>query len=144
MNEALGRLRRRAPPTANLDDFTESGPDRMSNVVPLAGHGPVPEQAAAHAEIRRLIEHAVDRLPQSFRTVFVLRAVEQQSVEEVASLLAIPEATVKTRFHRAKRLLRLALADLVAAGVSEAFPFLGARCDRIITRVLARLPPRPG
>jgi RNA polymerase sigma-70 factor, ECF subfamily len=143
MNEAFGRLRRRTPATEPLEDHAELGPAAMSNVLPLPGLGPLPEQAAADAETARIIERAVDRLPQPFRTVFMLRAIEQLSVEEVATLLEIPEATVKTRYHRARRLLRLALDDLVSTGLEGAFAFLGSRCDRIVARVLARLPARP-
>jgi RNA polymerase sigma-70 factor (ECF subfamily) len=99
-----------------------------------------PERAASRAQTRRLIEASIDRLPESFRTVFVLRAVEEFSVEEAALALAIPPATVRTRYFRARALLREALAREVDACMEDAFAFAGDRCDRIVSGVLARLP----
>ena len=131
-NEALGRLRRRRP-TVDLA--------QAENVVALPSVGAVinPENVAARREIRRVIERAVDALPANFRTVFMLRAVEQMSIDETASLLGIPAETVKTRFHRANRQLRQALSDEFASILDDAFPFAGARCDALMGRVLARL-----
>jgi len=84
------------------------------------------------------MEARIDHLPEVFRTVFVLRAVEDMSVEEVAQALDIPEATVRTRFFRARSLLRESLAQEMDASLSEAFSFDGARCDRIVANVMAR------
>ena len=103
------------------------------------GTGTSPEHAAARREIRRLIEHAVDALPSSFRAVFMLRAVEQMSIEETAAYLGIPKETVKTRFHRANRLLRQALSEQLASIWDDAFPFAGTRCDRLVAHVVRRL-----
>jgi RNA polymerase sigma-70 factor (ECF subfamily) len=90
-------------------------------------------------ELRLLIEHQIDKLPEAFRGVFVLRAIEGLSVEETADLLSIPAATVRTRFFRARSLLREALAQEVDIALDGAFAFAGARCDRIVAAVLARL-----
>jgi RNA polymerase sigma-70 factor, ECF subfamily len=98
-----------------------------------------PEALAANAELRRLLERAIHRLPEQFRTAFVLREVEGLSVEETAEYLSIPPATVKTRDHRARNLLRGYLSENIDATIPQTFPFLGARCDRIVERVLARL-----
>ena len=97
-----------------------------------------PERQAARAETRRLIEAKIDALPDLFRTVFVLRAVEEMTVEEVAAALAIPDATVRTRFFRARALLRESMSREVDLALEEAFSFAGERCDRITERVLAR------
>lgn len=131
-NEALGRMRRRRP-TVDLA--------QAENVVALPGVSAMinPENVAARREIRHIIERAVDALPANFRTVFMLRAVEQMSIDETASLLGIPAETVKTRFHRANRQLRQALSDEFASILDDAFPFAGARCDALMGRVLARL-----
>ena len=131
-NEALGRLRRRRP-TVDLA--------QAENVVALPGVGATlnPENVAARREIRRVIEHAVDALPANFRIVFMLRAVEQMSIDETASLLGIPAETVKTRFHRANRQLRQALSAEFASILDDAFPSAGARCDALLGRVLTRL-----
>lgn len=98
-----------------------------------------PEHAAMRAETRQLIEDKINRLPDAFRTVFVLRAIEEMSVTETAVCLSIPEATVRTRYFRAKSLLREALAREIDCCIGEAFSFAGDRCDRIVAGVLRRL-----
>jgi RNA polymerase sigma-70 factor (ECF subfamily) len=90
------------------------------------------------AEVRRLMEARIDMLPDAFRTVFMLRAVEEMSVEEVSAALGIPEATVRTRFFRARGLLREGLSRDVDLAIGDAFSFDGVRCDRIVAAVLAR------
>jgi RNA polymerase sigma-70 factor (ECF subfamily) len=98
-----------------------------------------PERAVLRAETRRLIEDKINRLPDAFRTVFVLRAIEEMSVDETAICLGIPEATVRTRYFRAKGLLREALAREIDFCLGEAFSFAGDRCDRIVAGVLRQL-----
>lgn len=98
-----------------------------------------PERAALRAETRRLIEDTINRLPDAFRTVFVMRAIEEMSVAETAICLDIPEATVRTRYFRAKSLLREALAREIDFSLGEAFSFAGARCDHIVAGVLHQL-----
>ena len=75
----------------------------------------------------------------SVRTVFMLRAVQELNVSETAAMLALPEATVRTRFFRARSLLREGLSRDLDLALGEAFSFDGARCDRIVAQVLARL-----
>jgi len=77
----------------------------------------------------------VDELPPSFRAVFMLRAVEQMSITETASCLGIPGETVKTRFHRANKLLRQVLTAQFGAIFDDVYPFLGSRCDRVVATV---------
>lgn len=138
-NEALGRLRRGKRLVA-LDDAPPDAAE-TSNVVPLGSALPAdPERLAANGELRQLIERAVGELPDDFRAVFMLRAVEGLSVAETAAHLDLEQATVKTRFHRARTRLRAALGDEIEALMPEAFKFAGARCDRIVAGVLARLP----
>ena len=98
-----------------------------------------PDNVALRREMRHLIEARIDALPDTYRVVFVLRAVEELSVEETAESLGIPESTVRTRFFRARSLLRESLAQDVDRAYVDAFGFAGERCDRIITNVLARL-----
>ena len=90
--------------------------------------------------MRRMLEEAVDELPEAFRLVFVMREIEECSVEDTAASLGLRPETVKTRLHRARRLLRSALSDQLASTMTDAFPFLGARCERMTAAVLARLP----
>jgi RNA polymerase sigma-70 factor (ECF subfamily) len=137
MNEALRRLRRRRP-TADLDGLADSmAVDHAHATTPPAAANP--EHAAARREIRRIVEQAIDALAPPFRVVFVMRAIEQMSVEETAAQLGIPAATVKTRLHRAKQQLREALGSQFADVFDGIFPFAGARCERLQQAVLARL-----
>ena len=106
---------------------------------PMSPAPPGPESEAGRAQIRAILERAVDALPEPFRLVFVLREIEGLSTEEAATLLAIRPETAKTRLHRARRLLRQALDAQVADALVGAYPFLGPRCARITEAVLARL-----
>ena len=140
VNESIGRTRTRSrrAEVIQLDSAQEQIPDSIEvdmNESPVEQ----PEQAVLRAETRRLIEAGIDRLPNAFRTVFVLRAVEELSVEETAVCLGIPTATVRSRFFRARGLLREALAREIDVSLEGAFAFAGDRCDRIVAGVLAQL-----
>lgn len=138
LNECLARRRRGA---------------RRENVFPISGAedlgidldeladpaGERPEAMAMRTELRALLEAKLDALPFDLRTVFVMRSVEDMSVEEVARCLDMPEATVRSRHFRARALLREALARELDAVEGDAFGFDGDRCDRIVAEVLARL-----
>lgn len=139
LNEALGRQRRRRPTVelATLDAAHRN--DAHIIQFPLMTSNSDPESAAARHEIGRLIERAIDGLPSAFRTVFMMREIEELSVEETAGLLGLPEATVKTRLHRARRMLRQALDEQLASALKDAFPFGGVRCTRMADIVLERL-----
>lgn len=123
VNEALMRRRRlaAAPAAASIDEQD------------LVCDAPGPESEAQRAQTRRALETRIDALPEEFRAVFVLRALEELNVAETAAALGIPEATVRTRFFRARGLLRESLGP----DAREAFAFAGARCDRIVRAVLA-------
>jgi RNA polymerase sigma-70 factor (ECF subfamily) len=141
MNEALGRLRRQRP-TVDLTvlDSLHNSEDPRIIPFPLADAAAEnPERSAARRQIRQLLERAVDDLPESFRVVFVMRAIEEMSVEETAAYLNLRPETVKTRLHRARRLLRKALDAQLASTLADAFPFAGARCARMADAVLLRL-----
>lgn len=98
-----------------------------------------PEEQAMRDELGRMLEAAVDGLPDGYRTVFVLREVEQLSTSETAEALGASEEAVKTRLHRARALLRRELAARIGSAASETFAFMGARCDRTVARVMARI-----
>ena len=100
--------------------------------------GSSPEQSATRADIRRLLEQKIDELPVAFRTVFVLREVEDLSVDETASCLSIPEATVRSRMFRARGMLRESLARELDMAAGDVFHFGGERCDCVVAGVLAR------
>jgi len=78
-------------------------------------------------------------LPADYRTVVVMRDVEEMNVAETAAILEVSEALVKTRLHRAHAMLRKQLYARAHGRVADLYPFLGARCDRIVEAVLARI-----
>ena len=138
-NEALGRLRRRRS-TVELSTLDTESQDEMRIIsFPLMTANADPERAVAQREIPRLMEGAIDDLPERFRMVFVMREIEELGVEETADFLGISQATVKTRLHRAHRLLRQTLDEQLAPALADACPFDGMRCARMADRVLERL-----
>src|SRR4029450_12902600 len=98
-----------------------------------------PERSTAQHEIQKILEASIDALPEAFRLVFVMREVEQMSIEDPAGFLGIRPETVKTRLHRARRLLRESLDERLASTLKDTFPFAGRRCERITEAVLGRL-----
>jgi RNA polymerase sigma factor (sigma-70 family) len=141
LNEAYSRLRKRRPSVdiAILDTL----PAASAQVVPFSSSfgNEDPAACTARSEIRRLVERAIDDLPEPFRLVFVMREIEECSVEETARSLDIRAETVKTRLYRARRMLRASLNETLSATLADAFPFLGQRCARITEAVLDRLGP---
>lgn len=139
VNEAIGRARRIA--RRGIVVPIENPADEDSPHITLAAETPGPEEQTMASEMRSLIEQRIDALPDVFRAVFVLRAVEELSVDETAQLLGIPESTVRTRFFRARALLRESLARQVDRSINDAFSFDGARCDRIVAAVMSIVTP---
>jgi RNA polymerase sigma-70 factor (ECF subfamily) len=139
LNEARGRLRKRHL-MVGLEQV-DAATDDTHQVIqfPSKFGSEDPAVSAARAEIRRLLEHAIDELPPAFRIVYMMREVEEYSAEETASQLGIKAETVKTRLHRARRQLRSSLHDQLASTMGEAFPFMGKRCARVTDAVMARL-----
>ncbi|WP_228535747.1 RNA polymerase sigma factor [Noviherbaspirillum malthae] len=143
VNESVARLRK----TARRAQIIELGAnkvsdehryeDAMPSMSPMTAEPP--EHSTARAEMRGMIERKIDALPESFRVVFMLRAIEEMTVEETAACLGIPEATVRTRYFRAKSLLRESLSREIDFALEEAFAFDGARCDRIVEGVMQTL-----
>jgi RNA polymerase sigma-70 factor, ECF subfamily len=121
--EALGRLRRRK----RMDEMPEI----------LSSENP--ERAAYGRELQTAIESAVDALPPLYRSVFVLREIEEMTGAETADCLGITEETVKTRLHRARRLLRHRLERTVGAAMESAFAFGSRRCDRVTEKAMERI-----
>jgi RNA polymerase sigma-70 factor, ECF subfamily len=128
-NEALMIRRRSRPDTVPLDQIDASS---------LTSTASDADQLDA-VQTRQLLEQAVDSLPEVFRTVFVLRVVEQLSGVETAACLGINETTVRTRLFRAQQRLRTDLARRLRAERANVFEFDNERCDRIVARVLERM-----
>ncbi|HQY28800.1 MAG TPA: RNA polymerase sigma factor [Burkholderiaceae bacterium] len=139
VNESLGRLRAigRRGDVVYLDAGIDNEFAAETNMQQPEAERPEP--AAERGELRRILEARIDGLPEAFRTVFVLRAVQEMSVEETAACLGLPEATVRTRHFRARAMLRESLARELDFAIADAFAFAGARCERITESVLERL-----
>lgn len=142
INEAYGRLRKQKRAVVVPFDAIQRRDDRERNPEEgiMAGETvEQPDAAAMRAELRRMLERRIDALPDQFRTVFMLRDVEEMSVDETAECLDVPAATVRTRAFRARALLREALSRDLDAATVDAFGFAGERCDRIVAKVLQRV-----
>ena len=131
VHEALGRLRRQS----RFDSLEKTGENGEFSVDP-ATTTPDPEAATSQAEMGRILEEALLALPAQYRTVLMLRDVEEMSTSETAEALELSEQNVKVRLHRARAVLRRQLFERVGASSRSAFPFLGERCDRMVQRVL--------
>lgn len=131
VHEALARVRRQKryetlDPHAEESSMTE-------------GKTGDPEQETSDVEMRAVLEKAMTRLPDEFRAVFVLRAVEGMSGAEVAECLGIPEDTVKTRLHRARAKLQDMLVESIEPALTHTYSFHLSRCDRVVAGVLRRI-----
>jgi RNA polymerase sigma-70 factor, ECF subfamily len=134
VNEALARARRRSR-TEQLDLSEENAGSAMN----VRESSPDPEQSTSTAELGHLLEDAVMNLPEQFRSVLMLRDVEELSTSETAEALGLTEQNVKVRLHRARSLMRGWLFARVGANAKEAFPFMGVRCDRVVASVFRTL-----
>jgi len=135
-NEALQRLRRRSPLLAVAEEGEED------NVADL--HAEDPEERAASREAVRLVEHAVDKLPAHYRSVFMLRDIEGLSTADTAAALGIGEEAAKVHLHRARAMLRESLSEIVDEAAPEAFQFLAPRCNKMVAWVMAEIEKVPG
>ena len=141
VNQCMSRLRRSARrhnivPMVAADALPMEEGDTMPDE-PLARHAEAPDRSLLRAEMRALLERRIDQLPDPYRVVFMMRSVEELTVEETAECLGIPEATVRTRHFRARSLLRESIAQDLDLAEGEVFDFDGERCDRIVANVLA-------
>jgi RNA polymerase sigma-70 factor, ECF subfamily len=135
VHEALARVRRSMR-------FSSPSPGENFDGDPmeiLVASDRTPEQQAADSELRNLLERAIAQLPESYRTVFMLRDVQDMSIDEVANILDLSEGTVKVRLHRARRALRKMIYDRAGGQLVGAFPFPAVRCDRVVAGVFERI-----
>jgi RNA polymerase sigma-70 factor (ECF subfamily) len=138
VNEALARVRRRGRYDV-FDDADTPGEGLMPNE-----SADNPERLAFAGELRRLLEWAIDSLPNGMREVFMLREIEGLSTEETAECLAVSQDVVKTRLSRGRAMLRTLLLERTGATAAEAFRFERPRCDRVVAGALARIAPGTG
>jgi RNA polymerase sigma-70 factor, ECF subfamily len=100
---------------------------------------PSPEHQAYARELQRVLEQAVDELPDNYRTVFMLRDIEGLSTSETGEGLGLGEEAVKTRLHRARAMIRRSVASRIGEVAAGAFTFQAPRCDRVVAYVLEQL-----
>jgi RNA polymerase sigma-70 factor (ECF subfamily) len=148
VNEAIATSRKRSRGAdvlylhTEIEQMNETNHNAAGSAGGLGGNdgaSPTPETDLMRTQLRQRLERGIDALPDVYRVVFVMRAVQEMSGEEVATCLAIPEATVRSRFHRARAMLRDALAREVDAAYGDVYAFDGERCERIVRGTLARL-----
>jgi RNA polymerase sigma-70 factor, ECF subfamily len=138
LNDALSR-RRRQRSTVELGQL-DAARERIRNDILLSSlTTSTPEHAAAHRQIREILERAIDDLPPAFRTVLIMRDVEEATVDETANVLGIKPETVRTRLHRARRMLRDRLGEQFAAVLKDVFPFERPRCDALVRKLLIEI-----
>jgi len=133
VNEALARVRMRKRLVYLPEDTGGIGMNIYTSKTPD------PEQNALAKELALVVEEAVDSLPEAYRSVFMLRQIEDMSTAETAECLDISEEAVKVRLFRARALLRDELCSRIGSAAPDAFAFDGLRCDRIVTAVLDRI-----
>ena len=138
VNESLARLKMRNRMEA-LDEDDGSGDFFMG----VTEDAPDPELAAATGELGHFLEAALLQIPQPYRTVVMLRDIEEMSTAETAAALELSEENVKVRLHRGRTMVRNLLLEKLGESGKKAFPFMGARCDRVVAAVLARLGSSP-
>jgi RNA polymerase sigma-70 factor (ECF subfamily) len=139
VNEALGRRRAEQRRRKYLDEEGVTVLDAYRENLTRGSQPESPDAAIAREQIRKLLEQAVAKLPDTFRTVFVLREIEGLSNEETADVLGVPAATVKTRLFRARRRLKEMLQPEMSNALGGTFPFAGADCAALTERVLREL-----
>jgi len=135
VNEALARRQKRR----TVLSMTENVDERGANAAEMTSSQPTPEHQAYARELQRVLEEAVDELPDSYRSVFMLRDVEGLSTSETGEGLGLGEEAVKTRLHRARAMIRRSVTSRIGAVATSAFQFQAPRCDRVVAAVLERI-----
>jgi RNA polymerase sigma-70 factor (ECF subfamily) len=138
LNDALER-RRHERRVVEVEKLDVHRPEARVIPFPQSASSADPEKTMAQRQILQLVEQITDRLPEIFRVVFVARMIEGMSVEETAELLGIPPETVKTRLHRARRMMREQIDKQIGPVLMDAFPFAGRRCEQMSNAVMRRL-----
>jgi RNA polymerase sigma-70 factor (ECF subfamily) len=139
VNTALMRMRRQRTHPVLVPFSSVAVDGAAGDDSTMRDHAETADGQILRAEIRRMLERRIDELPVTFRAVFIMRDVEDMTGPEVADALSLPVATVRTRLFRARALLRAALERDLDAASANIFAFAGARCDRIVAGVLARI-----
>lgn len=141
LNEAFARRRKMRP--ASLAEECDLDDDHGELMETLTSPQADPERQAYAQELTRMLEAAVDALPEAYRTVFVLRDIEGLSTSETGEGLGLGEEAVKTRLHRARLIVRKIVTDRIGAAAAGAFQFHAPRCDRVVAGVFATITSAP-
>jgi RNA polymerase sigma-70 factor (ECF subfamily) len=144
LNEAFARRRRAQAESSTRapSDLDARSGERMETMVSTQ---PSPEREAYARELHHVLEQAVDSMPETYRTVFMLRDIEGLSTSETGEGLGLGDEAVKTRLHRARAMIRRAVTDRIGEVAAGAFEFQAPRCDRVVAFVLERIKAsRPG
>lgn len=140
INEALTRRRAARRQAPLVEEAEAVGAEAGRNVIPSSSDDQqTPEQHVANVQLHQILEQALRRLPDIYRTVFILREIEGLSVDETAMALGILPATVKTRFFRARQMLKVDLASVDRTAVDCFLTFAGAACSALTTRLVERI-----
>jgi len=142
LNEAFGR-RRKLQSESMARVPSDIAEDTGAFMDTITSSQPDPERQAYARELHRVIEQAVDTLPEAYRTVFMLRDIEGLSTSETGEGLSLGEEAVKTRLHRARAMIRRAVTARIGDVAEGAFQFHAPRCDRVVAAVLARIDQEP-
>jgi RNA polymerase sigma-70 factor (ECF subfamily) len=142
LNEAFGR-RRKMRQSESLGTMRSHADIDSGDVMDtVTSSQPDPERQAYAQELHRVLEEAVDALPETYRTVFMLRDIEGLSTSEAGEGLGLGDEAVKTRLHRARAMIRRSVTARLGDAATGAFQFHAPRCDRVVAAVLARIASR--
>jgi len=133
IHEALSRRRKQKP------GLVEPTGDEGLDMDRFPAEQPDPEHQAYSSELGRVLEAAVDALPDGYRAVFMLREIEGLSTSATADALDLREEAVKTRLHRARAMVRREITNRIGAAAARAFPFHAVRCDRVVNAVFGEI-----
>ncbi len=139
LNEAFARRRKLQAAESREERGSHVSDDRQEVIDAVASMQPDPERQAYARELHRVLEDAVDALPDTYRTVFMLRDVEGLSTTETGEGLGLGEEAVKTRLHRARAMIRRSVTARIGSVATGAFQFHAPRCDRVVAAVLAKI-----
>ena len=132
INECLLRLKKRGN-TITMND------DNMENELPYrqTGETQTPATKVLNSELKTILDDAIRKLPEIYRTVFVMREIENMNVAETQECLSISEVNVKVRLNRAKAMLRDLLSNYYRK--EDILHFHLSRCERMVDKVMSQI-----
>lgn len=134
INDALARVKQKG----NLLRFNEESYLDDNTILQMPDKTELnPQEKMIKSESKQLLENAIDQLDTKYRTVYVLKEVEEMSHGEIAAVLDLTVANVKVRLHRAKEMLREKLYELSID--KNVFEFGFSKCDRVTENVMNRI-----